>query len=344
MNVSEKAAQFFQMKPGWVFNPWLDFIAFYIPLLTAVFFKLPSALDIYFLKITFDIGHLFVTLIPLYFISKTRAVDMKPLILVPALVLAAAQIVCYFYFDLFTYIFGYYALFHICTQLYGWLARIQRNSHQPVNRFEHLFERLLLTTMLLSSVLFWHTSYSTMAKTWFYHNNLVFDIPRLAWQIVDFAFLSLLVIWICLLLFHFFVKKHIPVGKILLLTAIWLMFYYSLVFNFSGQYGINFFWYVIVLNHGISYIIFVFTQRQPSTKQKIIPYFVLYVAGILIIGVCWQKFSKYASTLDIRYAAALVWGPLILHYAVDSRIWKKSFSERLTAGVNKPQPPQRRLG
>jgi hypothetical protein len=246
-------------------------------------------------------------------------------------VLIAAQIVCYFHFDLFTYCFGYYALFHICSQLYGWLARVQRNSHLPINPFELVFERVFLAVMLLSSVLFWHTSYSTMARGWFYNNNLVLDVPPFAWQLVNYVFIVLLAVWICLLIFNFVVKKQMPLGRIFLLSAIWLMFYYSLVFNFSGKYGINFFWYVVVLNHGLSYILFIFTNSQPSAKNKIIPYFFFYVIGILVVGFFWQKFIRFSSTLDVRYAAALVWGPLIMHYAVDSIIWKRSLFKRLTA-------------
>jgi hypothetical protein len=317
----------FEHQPGWVINPIMDVLAFYVPLVAAFCFRLSSS-NIFFTKVGFDIGHLFVTVIPLYYMAKAGTIEMKPLLLKPVLVLLAAQIVCYFYFNLFTYCFGYYALYHVCAQLYGWLAKIQRTDKE-LSPFEIIFERIFLGSMLLSSVLFWHTAYAKMPRGWFYDNNLIFEIPTWAWRVSDYIFLIMLVSWIGMQAYFFAKRKYLPIGKNMLLLAVWIMFYYSLVLNTGGEYGTNFFWFAITANHGLSYILFIFTTSQKRPTNKTALYFAGYFAAVFLVGALWQMFFRFAKNLDLRYGATLLWGPLIMHYTLDTIIWRRSFRRKL---------------
>ena len=323
----KKSKNIFQLKPGWVFNPWLDFICFYLPIIVPVFFELPNLREILILKVTFDTGHVFATLVPLYFFRKSGMVNMKSLLVKAFAVLAVLQIVCFFYFPIFTYLLGYYALFHIGAQLYGWLAKIQRTSLHPILTFDLILERVFLIFMLLSSILFWHTTYSEMKKSYFYDGNLAVPISFGVWQILNWLFLGFLFIWLARLFYNLVVRKFFPMGKVYLLLSVWLMFYWNLVFNHSRQFGFNFFWFSFVLNHGLTYLVHVFISNEKliTKERKTLPSFLFFLSGIFLIGVVWSLIAPRMVTLDFRYAAILVWGPLILHYVIDATIWRSSF-------------------
>jgi hypothetical protein len=325
--IEKHAENFFKPKQGWVFNPWLDLLCFYFPILISYFFHFPSLRDILVLKVTFDTGHVFATLVPLYFYNRSADLNLKKLFIRPLAILLALQILCYFNFSLFTYALGYYALFHIGSQLYGWLAKIQRNSIEPVLKFDLLFERIFLISMLLSAILFWHTTYSQMAKGYFYENNLALPVSFQVWKVLDNLFVIMMASWVIRLAINYFKTKKFPMGKFLFLLSVWLMFYWSLVVNHSSEFGFNFFWFSFVLSHGLSYIIHIFIANRSNIKEpkKILPYFAGYLFGIFVTGAVWGLIVLKTNQLDVRYAAILVWGPLILHYVIDGIIWKSSF-------------------
>ena len=93
----------------------------------------------------------------------------------------------------------------------------------------------------------------------------------------------------------------------------------------------KFFWFAFVLSHDLSYLALVFTSWKPRTKPHpwaTLPFFLTFISGITLLGYGWMTYRLFSKKyLDIHYFGFLGWGFLILHYAFDAIIWKKSFSE-----------------
>jgi hypothetical protein len=319
--------RFMKPKQGWVFNPWLDIICFYVPIFAGAIWAIPSLTSLPFLKTTFDSSHLFVTLFPVLLLRRSPTFNTKGLFVRTFLHYCFFATLCFWNIKVFTYVVGYYLLFHVLSQFYGWLVKLQR-FEPDLDKKDIFFEKAFLLLMILSALMFWHTGFSSVVRSYTYKNNLTaFDIHPTVWQAVNilyyFALGGMTLRWG----YNTYRKKYFPAGKALYLLAIWLIFYWSIVFNKSRS-GIEFFWFALILNHGLAYIIHIFPYYKKINllpSEKFDTSGLVYLVFLVVSGYSWNTFIHwFMPQMVSQSAAALLFAtPVLIHCAIDGVIWRK---------------------
>jgi len=319
---------------SFVFSARLDAVAFYFPLLFALVlsmvFKGMSFEDtLVFGLIAIwlsDAGHVYASIIPVIRDPNTRQ-RFGPRIWIAPLVIVGSWLLLWWYFDkVFYAAFGYFAIFHVLMQQYGWLKRLQKKRVQEPWR--KAFDVLVFWMIYLVPLIYWHTPMNARTRSYIFENNLSLEIPAAVWPPLHGVFWLALGIFVAVNIYESLREKSIDAGKVgfFIYSLIW--FYAGLVlFPTSGFFG-----NVLLLTHGFAYHIHINSYRKDKDdklsrknffQRKYLRY-VVYAIAIVVVSRGWYSFKHY---FDGHWGLPFYWIPLMVHHTWDSLLWRRSALE-----------------
>lgn len=323
-----QAVSSIKIQNSWVFNFKYDFISFVLPFFVAFLF-IGTKYDYvenywfsYFLaKIFIGGGHIFATYIPLFATKAIITRFDKRLYIMPILFVALFAIANFISDIYFMNMLALVGLLHIYLQHFAWLKMSQ--SHLSAMRKK--LERLFLMILIGFPNFIWIFRQLDNPPSYLYGITITYFAPNfnIFSQSILIAF-SLFAVLGSLGLSVRKVDKNyiIDFGRLnfFLTTSIWMCF--GLFFIKA----LGFFHVYLALSHGTSYMAYI-TQSWPKHLENGVwasnYRFLIVCAVSLLFGIIWLLSFKVLKNSP-SYLIFLPWVPLIVHYAFDSTIWRKS--------------------
>ena len=331
------------MGSVWVFSPRSDLIAFYLPLLIALALvplvpeasagqgQVTAGFLLYNLTVAMmiDHGHVYGTIIPVYFDRWRRRKLSWRAAVVPASVLVVGLILASFSNLWFSTILAYLAIWHICRQHYGWLVSLERKELADGQGRWRKLDRLFFFATLLVPIYCWQSDLSSVKRRYFSDNDMAFALNADYWPVLHGVYAALVFAFLFSALWLVRKEGERSLGKILFLLATFFWFYGGLVVASNAI----FFWVTLTICHGVSYHIHInrywtssFGGEPPgwfriNRAWKTGAYLVIVTAISVFILTTRRRWLGEGEGWRI----ALVNFFLISHYVFDAFIWRKGF-------------------
>ncbi len=322
---------------SFVFSWRLDILAFYIPLLLGICVSQFSVGPTFQSTIVFmaivvwfsDQGHVFATAVPVALDKSVRSRFGKKIWLLPLLVLpiwfALSQVV----HSIFIALFGYFALYHIIMQQYGWMKMILRKVPHK-SAWESYLDLAVFWNVYLIPVLYWHTGLSQVTKSYYVSNDLALTLSPEVWKFALPLHWAINILFLGKVIVDLIFTDKAVLGKLLFIIYSWIWFYRGLVVFDGGL----FFWTVLALTHGIAYHIFVNTYWRRTNREAMASWFVKdgwikfagYILAITLISRIWIEFKPAIDAISLM---PIHWSMTMSHHAFDSILWRKRLENKL---------------
>lgn len=324
-------------KAGWVFSAGLDLalvwglIAFVT--LVSFIFKIhsfsywDSIESLAALKIPINLAHVMATIYPLFIRWNFQQLSSGLSFLFVLAPCALSLVLFSISPHLFYSVLAYAAISHILLQQYGMAMVCRAKAKEPLDL--RWLDNLEMWNILIFPVLWWQSSLSSIEKVYFIESDFYFLVP------VFLAKTALVIHW----LIHIFYlaklytsKTSLNVPKLSMMLGTWVWLYLSLVV-FENSF---IFWSCLITIHGIIYILHSYRDYKFRSGKisfdgrwslKVFSHPVTYLVVINLLATLWSLFYGVIPETMLKAAEnpihIMVWWPLIIHYSLDSLIWKK---------------------
>lgn len=333
------------MNP-YVFSRRLDFVAFGLPLVLAALLASVTPVDVVtktpggwtlvlynaMIGMMIDHGHIYGTVIPV-FLDRFRRARLKwRMWAIPLAVLTVGIGLTLYSAALFRAVLAYVACLHICRQQYGWLTLLERK--EGANRFFRL-DRAFFISSILVPLYFWQSRLGAVVPQWFYPDDMPLALPQSLWPVLAAIHIVIALAFVGSLIQRRISGRPMSQGKLFFLLMNWIWFFGGLVLSPRPA----FFWFTLILCHGISYHIHVNTYWGKSfggswpkwIRNRSLGYFAAYFFLIFCAGRANAAF--FNQFLNYRPGVFLVNFCLICHYTYDAVVWRRSYRPPETDGL-----------
>ncbi len=237
--------------------------------------------------------------------------------------------------QVFITILAYFAIYHIFSQQYGFVAHLRRKARE--HNETRFVDNLAIWNSMIFALLWWLSERSPIPPNYFHKGDLLFFIPAGTIDLIHIGYWFINGIAVVGLI-KLFQKGHpINLGKwsFILVTCFWL--YGSMIFVQTE----TFFWMNLILIHGLFYIghnlkLEVRLIGPQSKLSERIQRCAIFCVFFLACGFFWRHGKIYFLEFveDQHFLLPIIWWPLIIHYFFDSFLWR---NENLFAGL-RPKP------
>lgn len=337
----------------WVFSRRADYFLFLLIPLVAVFIYLRfipetakgrHSVD-FFPLVVVDAAHIYATLFVSYFSAYHLKKYWNSFTYIPVAIVLASVTLLLLFPEVFFSVLPMIILFHVGRQQIGWLALTKQRLTEPSWRSN--FDRGFIYICC-------YASFVSVYASDFQNNYYAYpgDFLRLPHWLgpVTLALASIYMgVFLYLELISFLRLKKISEPRTLILTSTFLFWVVPLIF-FKD---VEMFDFVIILLHGIPYILFSFKTgyKLNGSVLKIKNYAPSFVAGLFMIFVLaftevhinsfiavdpvptLQKFNGLIPRLSTIALLLVVWLPSLSHYIFDGIIWRFSRDSKLRATI-----------
>jgi hypothetical protein len=326
-------------KVGWVFSPIWDItlmwglIAF-VSLVSFVFkinsFSYWDSIDsLSAMKVPINMAHVMATIYPLFIRWNFNQVSTR----VSLVFVVAPCVISLLLFSvsaqLFYSVLAYAAISHILLQQYGMAMVCRAKAKEP--RETRWLDNLEMWNILLFPVLWWQSSMSSIEKVYFVENDFYFLMPAIL------AKGAMALHWLIHIYYVgnlYFNKRSVNLPKLSMMFGTWIWLFFSLVVLENSFI----FWSCLITIHGIMYILHSYRDYKFRAGKisfvgrkglKLFSHPITYLVVINLMATVWSLFYSYIPETIAEAAQnpihIMVWWPLIIHYSLDSLIWKKRF-------------------
>lgn len=297
-----------------VFGPWEDLIVFIMPLILAFIApdmfspKARGLIHIILFKTIIQSGHLFITYFP---IAEKKMHHERNLQIYVLLYFATFVVLNFISPHLFMNAFAITSMFHVINQHIGWYKKSQPHAH-------FWGKKWLLQILFYSVTALWLCNLFPATPGYIYNVNITgfirqyFEVPELG----RLALANLCFITVTYLVFA--QKKIIDRPLFFIGTFGWL---FSGMLFAPGQ-NRSFFILYALFSHGIGYTLYMWKKWPKRTSEG--KYEWVNIKKVLAVA----AIIGYLDGIIINYdhfdeqLLAFAWIPSILHYALDSKIWR----------------------
>ena len=213
------------------------------------------------------------------------------------------------------FIYFFWQWFHYFRQNYGISFKLLKSSNDLIRRFEYLFNHIMPLLAIL--ILF-----SKGPLDFLGHYIPFFNLQSFQ-QIFEWGFLVLIFLWGFLNSMYLVKNKnHLP--YFVNTASTFVLYYFAYVFAQHFIYG----WLGLTIYHNVQYLFFTYQDRSFElpffNKSKAIGFYsVLTLFSVVVYGLIFFG-TDLISSRFIPLALITVFSLNILHYVVDSWIWKKA--------------------
>lgn len=319
----------FKIKNSWVFNSKLDIISFLLPFLVAIFFmgtKYNSVNNYwasYFLaKIFIGGGHIFATYIPIMVTNKVKARFNSRLYIMPVIFVSVYAVANFISDVAFMNLLAITGLFHIYLQHYAWL-KMSQGQMAPKRK---MFERNFFLILMGFPNIIWFLRQLDNGPSYLYGITITQAIPN--FNIFTFPVLIIFTI-VCALISLALAFSKDEKGDINFNFARLIFFMSTTVWMCFGLFfikSLGFFHVYLAIAHGTSYMAYI-SESWPKHLENGVwasnYRFLIVCLTAVLFGWLWLiSFRLFKWTPS--YLIFLPWIPLLVHYSLDSTIWRKT--------------------
>lgn len=331
-----------KIRNGWIFSQRQDILMFVIPFLAgwllvlidrlldlrSVYLFGKDSLVILFALLAFlDAGHVFSTVFKSYFDENIRARKKFLLYGIPVL-LYAFMILLYRFFGMRSVLifFGYFNIYHIIRQQYGWVSISARKAGEN-DRLDHRIDQITIYSFMIIPVIWIHFSLPGTEKQFTLpRSRIVADTCVIVW-------LAVFVLYWCRQLVKTFSGVPINLSKTLQMMISCLA--WGAVIFFRSPVLLV----VTVFLHSVPYlgIVYKTKERSGAGNDKVNALFayrysiLIFLVVVLTIGIFYTKTDNFVKGLGLRtlfgipreyFLCALLLFPL-MHFVIDGVIWRR---------------------
>lgn len=326
-------------KVGWLFSPTLDLGLTWglITIIGAVSFifninslaYVDSIENLSTLKIPINMAHVIATIYPLFIRWNLNQISTRfsfILIIAPCLL---SLILYSISAQLFYSILAYAAISHILLQQYGLTMICRAKAKEPQKT--RWLDNLEMWNILLFPVLWWLSSMNSMNKSYFIENDFYLSLPP---SIAKITLVLHFIIHIFYFTHIYLNKTSLNIPKLSMMIGTWVWLFFSLVI-FENSF---IFWSCLITIHGFIYILHSYRDYkfriqiislEKTSWLKLFSHPFTYLVLINLFATLWSSYYRYIPETIIQAKQnpihIMVWWPLIIHYTLDSIIWKKRF-------------------
>jgi hypothetical protein len=330
------------LKNGWVFSKKEDLLLFVAPLLlgwvlilihqwlnlSSIRLMGTDALVIIFALLAFiDAGHVFSTVFRSYLDPQVRQ-QKKFLLYVLPLIIYVFLLLIFHLFGLraVLVLFGYYNVYHIVRQQYGWVSITARKAGEQ-SRMDYYFDMVAVYAFTVLPVVWIHFSLAGTEKQ--------IDLPKsaLAANICTGLWLAVFVVYAGRQVYKLIKGYPLNVAKQIQMLVSFIS--WGTVIFFRSPLLLV----VTVLLHSIPYVGIVYkTSMQQGARQTLLAilfryrFSILLFTGLLLAaGYIYTKTNNYVKDVQAHtilglpreyLVCALLLFP-IMHFTIDGVIWKR---------------------
>lgn len=341
---------------SWIISRSLDTAMFLGPVLIAGFFAIlfwnypqndPYPLWVFVaLIISVDVAHVWATAYRVYL--DPDEISRRPLLYLPPIpIIFLSSVLLHLHNpSLFWTVIAYYALWHFLAQPYGFIA-IYKFKAGERNPLDYRVDKIATWTAGLGPILYWHASPQRFFD-WFDHGEFfLFRIPSLTKPWILGLYGMVFLIYLSRQLYLYFALRQINAGKQIVMGLTWVTWALGIFLPhpLASAAFINLFHGVPFL--GITWLYchkkwdhpsraftnpFHLLLRFLSKKQNWIFFYALLFLPALVEELLWDGliWNVYLPALVHLESSSLLFSaivgllalPQILHYFLDSHIWK----------------------
>lgn len=327
------------VKNGWVFSRREDLCFFVVPLLLGIVFV---ALDQYYdlksvrlmgkdsliilfaLMAFLDAGHVFSTVFKSYFDRETRAQRKFLLYVIPVLIyLFLITVYNLFGMRPVLLLFGYYNVYHVIRQQYGWVSITARRAAEN-NRFDYYLDKTAIYSFMIIPVIWIHLKLPASEKQ--------LSVPKNDSIANVFVALWLAIFVIYLLRQGYKLYKGAPLNLSKIMQMVTSFIAWGMVIFFQSPVLLV----VTVMLHSIPYLGIVYKNSSAVRSGRGFLYtyrfpLLFFAAVIILAGVLYTKTNNFVKQPGLNvilgipkeyFICALLLFP-IMHFTIDGVIWRK---------------------
>lgn len=327
-----------RVRNGWIFSKKEDILFFVFPLLVGAvlvgsdrYFNLKSShlggfntyVIIFSLLAFFDASHVFSTIFKSYLDTNERRHRKILLFLVPLLIYLLLILIYNIWgLKIVLILFGYYNVYHIVRQQYGWVSISARKANEN-NKLDYYFDKITIYTFMVLPVVWAHFSFPATDK------QISIPKSKTAASICIALLMLTFVLYFARQIFKLFTGKAINFSKMLQMTTSFISWGAVIVFQSPLLLVIT------VLLHGIPYLGIVYKQSGMNKRIERGPFFLkmgyplwFFLIVVFTLGLLYTKMNnvvKISFSLGLfkeYLICALLVFP-IMHFTIDGVIWRR---------------------
>lgn len=308
------------MRVTSVFGPWEDFIVFILPLILAYFSpdmfskNAETLIHIIIFRAVIQSGHVFLT----YFPTREKKLFSERKVYIYVLLYFLTFVILNLISPhLFMNVFAITSMFHIINQHIGWYKKSQPST-------DFLGKKRLLQIVFIFVTLLWICNLFPATPGYIYSIDITGFIREL-WQISEFQRVVLANICFLSVFYLMFAQKNIIDRPLFFIGTLGWLFSGMLFAHDNSRY---FFILYALFSHGTGYTLYMWKKwpkrlTEGKYEWRNIGKLLLF-AGL--VGFLETRVISY--DFLSKHLLAFAWIPSIVHYALDSKIWRTKLSQK----------------
>lgn len=325
----------------WIFSQKTDLLLFVFPVVffmmsfSPIFgrlFDLVTPSVLIFVNYIVEAGHIWLTVLPVYFVPNVREKLERKIFLIPIFVFFVTLMVSLYSVSvLLVILWGYLVLFHFMMQFYG-LIKVTQCRSSDAYLFKKL-EVLSFFAVTIAALLYWHATYSAPAI--FNYIPRWFPRPLLPSYLAP-IFLGFLILGVIVSLGLIILKI---IGKSDNNGSGVIIIFSTIVYGLGLTVSQNPLIFLILLKftHGLPY--FFHVHRYVNRSQYAINFshlksmFIFFAIASLLFGIIFLSGIEAAFRIQHGFVQsfllATLMTPFFTHILYDGLIWRNRSSEIL---------------
>lgn len=297
-----------------IFGPWEDFIVFILPLILAylspdMFSRHADALiHIIIFRAVIQSGHVFLT----YFPAQEKKAFSEPRTYIYVLLYFLTFVILNFISPkLFMNVFAITSMFHIINQHMGWYKKSQPGCDFPGKK------RLLQFLFFFVTIL-WICNLFPATPGYIYSIDVT-GFMRELWQVSEIQRVVLANICLIAVFYLMFAQKNVIDRPLFFIGTFGWLFYGMLFARENSRY---FFILYALFSHGTGYTLYMWKKWPKNLMEG--KYEWRNIGKLLLFASCVGFLETRVISYDFlsKQFLAFAWIPSIVHYALDSKIWR----------------------